>query len=119
MGIAITPPSSPVTVSGNSILQSAVVGPATFGFMGIRVNGGSGANVNSAYSNNVVTSQFMFPQSYGVYGNSDGSLNGTIVQGNNFTGLYGASGGASSSAVYSNSNLIYNCNQVGPIPLNQ
>ncbi len=119
MGIAITPPYSPVTITGNSILQSALYGPASFGFMGLRVNGASGANVNSNYSNNVVTSMFMFPQSFGVYGNSDGSLNGTFVQGNNFTGLYGASGGSGSAGVYSNSNLIYNCNQVGPIPLNQ
>jgi hypothetical protein len=87
--------------------------------MGIRVNGGAGSNGNSNYANNVVTSMFRFPQSFGVWGNSDGSLNGTYVQGNNFNGLYGASGGAGSSGVYSNSNLIYNCNQVGPIPLNQ
>jgi len=118
-GISIWPPSAPVTVTGNSITQSSLTGPAGFGFTGIQVNGDSGANTSSSYSNNTVMSMFPMFQSVGLFGNSPGSLNGVTVQGNNWSGLYSVSGGASSPGVISGGNLIYDCVQVGPSPVDR
>ena len=118
-GVSVWPPNAPVTVSGNSITQSSFAGPSTFVFTGIQVNGGSGANSSSSYSNNTVMSLFPLLQSVGLYGNSSGSLNGTVVQGNNWSGLSSASGGVGSPSVISSGNLIYNCTQVGPTPVDR
>lgn len=118
-GISITPPSTPVVVMGNSVTQSATGGPSGFGFIGIRVNGNAGSNAGSSYQNNIVLSKYKFPQSYGLFGNSTGTLNGTIVQGNIFEGLAAASAGAGSANVTNGAgNLIDDCLQLGPIPLN-
>jgi parallel beta-helix repeat protein len=115
-GIGITPPNSPATVSGNSIVQSAPTGPANFSFIGIRVNGGAGENANSVYLNNSVHSNVVLPQSVGIYGNTAGSLEGTVIQGNHFSGLQSVSGGSSSVTV-SSGNVVYNCLRTGPITL--
>jgi parallel beta-helix repeat protein len=116
-GIATTPPLTPVTVSGNSITQASVTGPAGFGFIGIRLNGGVGSNASSSYQNNTILSQLLLNQSFGLFGNSAGTMNGTIIQGNTFTGLNSASGGAASSGAVSSGNMVYNCTFLGPITL--
>lgn len=116
-GIATTPPATPVTVTANSITQAGVTGPAGFGFIGIRLNGGAGANSSSTYQNNTILSQYLLNQSFGLFGNTSGGLDGAVIQGNTFTGLYSASGGATSSGAISSGNLVYNCTLVGPIVL--
>ena len=116
-GIATTPPVAPVSVTGNSIVQDSTNAPAQFSFVGIQLNGGSGANASSTYLNNNVMSQLQLTQSVGIVGNSPGSMDGAVIQGNSFTGLYAASGGAASSGAVSSGNLIYNCTMVGPIVL--
>jgi len=118
-GLGLAPPNAPVTVAGNAITQSGSTGvPPAFNFIGIRVNGDAGTNAASVYQKNVVVSLYQLAQSYGLYGNSTGTLNGTIVQGNSFQGLLGASGGGVSTVVSSGGNVVYNCFQIGPIPLN-
>jgi hypothetical protein len=62
-------------------------------------------------------SMYPLSQSFGLYGNSSGSLNGAVVQGNNWSGLNSASGGVGSPGIVSGGNMIYNCNQVGPSPV--
>jgi len=115
--IGITPPATPVNVVSNMIVQTATAGPSNFGFIGIRVNGGSGTNSGSTYNQNTILSYMMLTQSYGLDGNSPGSLDGASIQGNSFSGLFSASGGASSNGALISGNLIYNCAQVGPISL--
>lgn len=116
-GIATSPPVSPVTVSGNSITQAGVTGPSSFGFIGIRLNGSAGANTSSTYQNNTILSQLLLSNSVGLFGNSAGTMDGTIIQGNTFTGLNSASGGAPSGGAVSSGNMIYNCTSPGPIAL--
>lgn len=116
-GIATSPPVTPVTVSGNSITQAGVTGPSSFGFIGIRLNGGAGANASSTYQNNTILSQLLLNNSVGLFGNSAGTMDGTIIQGNTFTGLNSATGGAPSSGAVSSGNMVYNCTSVGPITL--
>ena len=117
-GIGIAPPNSPVTVSSNTITQSATSVPPGFSFIGIRINGDSGTNAASVYLKNSIISMAPTGQSWGIYGNSAGSLDGTVIQSNSFQGLLGASGGAVSTIVSSSGNVVYNCLQLGPIPLN-
>jgi|SRR5579871_1118481 len=116
-GIATTPPATPVTVVGNSITQPALTGPPQFSFMGIRINGDAGANASSAYKDNTVISHLLLPQSVGLFGNSPGSLDGVIIEGNTFTGLYSASGGAGSSGAVISGNVVYDCIVAGPVNL--
>jgi parallel beta-helix repeat protein len=117
-GIGVAAPNSPVTVAGNAITQSSLNIPGGFTFIGIRINGDPGTNANSVYQKNVILSLAAAGQSFGLYGNSTGTLNGAIVQNNSFQGLLAASGGGVSTAFASSGNLVYNCFQLGPIPLN-
>ncbi|HLK67791.1 MAG TPA: right-handed parallel beta-helix repeat-containing protein [Bryobacteraceae bacterium] len=117
-GIGITPPNSPVTVTGNAITQSAAIVPGGFTFIGIRINGDAGSNANSSYQKNAVLSLSPAGQTIGLFGNTAGSLNGAILQNNSFQGLFAASGGAGSTLQSNSGNLVYNCTQLGPIPLN-
>ena len=114
-GIGITPPGTPVTVSGNQISQTAESGPAGFSFIGIRVNGGTGANTGSNYQGNTVGSQSSGIATTGLFGNSPGTMNGVTVQDNNFNGLADASAGAPSTEMMATNNVIYNCLQAGPL----
>lgn len=114
-GIGITPPSSPVTVTSNLICQTSGTALAGFSFIGIRVNGNAGSNTGSTYQNNSVGSQSSNIETVGLFANSPGTVNGTIVQANSFNGLSAASGGAASSGVLIDGNRIYNCLQAGPL----
>jgi len=116
-GIATTPPATPVTVVSNLIVQSGTTGPAGFGFIGIRLNGGEAANAQSTYQQNTILSYLMLNQSFGIYGNSAGSLDSVNLTGNSFNGLFSVTGGAPSSAAIVSGNQKYNCVQAGPIQL--
>jgi len=116
-GIATTPPDAPVKVISNVIVQAAATGPANFGFIGIRLNGGSAANALSTYQQNTVLSYLMLNQSMGIFGNSAGSADKVYLTQNAFDGLFSVSGGAPSSNAIISGNQMYNCAQVGPIPL--
>lgn len=113
-GVSVWPPNAPVTVTNNQITQSAFKAPTSFAFTGIQVNGGSGANSSSSYTNNTIMSMYPLNQSVGIFGNAPGSLNGAVVQGNNWSGLFSASGGVGSPGILSSGNKVYNCVQVGP-----
>jgi len=115
IGIGITPPASPVTVASNLINQTAASAAAGFSFTGIRVNGDAGSNAGSTYQGNFIGSQSANVQSIGLFVNTTGGVNGAIVQANSFNGLSAASGGASSTGILSDANLIYNCLQTGPL----
>jgi len=116
-GIATTPPATPVTVSSNLIIQAGTTVLQGFGFIGIRLNGGQAANAMSTYQQNTILSYLMFNQSVGIFGNSVGSVDSVYVSGNEFNGLFAVTGGAPSSAAITSGNQMYNCAQVGPIPI--
>lgn len=116
-GIATTPPATPVTVSSNLIIQSSSTGPSQFGFVGIRLNGGSTANALSTYNQNTVLSYLQLNQSVGIFGNSSGSADSVVLTQNDFYGLFSVTGGAPSSNAIISGNQMYNCAQVGPIQL--
>jgi nitrous oxidase accessory protein NosD len=116
-GIATTPPATPVTVSSNLVIQSSATGPSEFGFIGIRLNGGTAANALSTYQQNTVLSYLMLNQSVGIFGNSAGSADSVYLTQNAFNGLFSVTGGAPSSNAIISGNQMYNCAQVGPIQL--
>lgn len=116
-GIATTPPAKPVTVVSNLIIQSGTTGPLGFGFIGIRLNGGQGANAQSTYQQNTILSYLALNQSFGIYGNSVGSVDSVHLTGNQFNGLFSVTAGAPSGAAITSGNQIYNCAQSGPIQL--
>ena len=115
IGLAVTPPSSPITVSSNMINQSATAAVPGFSFTGIKINGEAGANDGSTYQSNSIGSPNSNVQTVGLWANAAGSLNGTVVQGNSFNNLKDASAGGISPSAQVDGNLIYNCQQLGPL----
>lgn len=116
-GIATTPPAEPISVNSNLIIQAGTTAPQGFGFIGIRLNGGQSANARSTYQQNTILSYVQLNQSVGIFGNSVGSVDSVFMNGNQFNGLFAVTGGAPSSAAITSGNQMYNCAQVGPIPI--
>jgi hypothetical protein len=116
-GIATTPPDAPVNVNGNYILQYSQSAPPGFAFLGIRLNGGSGANAQSVYDSNSVVSTSLYANSYGLLLGTTGGADGTLVRNNSFELLGYASAGSSSNGVLASNNRIVNCINVGPVRL--
>lgn len=103
-----------MTISENLIAQEASTGTAGFSFIGIRINGDAGSNTGSTYQDNSISSMSSGIQTTGLFANSPGTVNGTLIEDNNFDGLAAASGGAASTEMLGGGNVINQCLQPGP-----
>jgi hypothetical protein len=115
--IGLTPPSGPVNVSGNTIIQGATNPPANFTFIGLHLNGNSGSNAGSHYDFNVMLSKSVSPNGIGIVGNSSGSLDNAFVTKNVLQNLNTATAGGPSPNVIIGGNQVISCVQQGPIVL--
>jgi hypothetical protein len=93
-------PASPVSVSGNQIVQTAVNPPSQFDFVGMAFFGGY---PGSSYRNNTVESNSGSPLGTGMYFWFTPYSEGSRVSENRFINLLKVSNGFGSSRVHSNS----------------
>ena len=115
VGIATTPPLQPVTITGNTVVQSAPVPVRGFSFTGIQVNGGAGANAGSQCRANTVKSASRSPFGAGLLVNAPGSADGVVLEGNHFEGLASVIAGAPSPRIVLRGNTALNCASRGTV----
>ena len=113
VGIAVSPPARPVTIAGNTILQTAAALVPGFSFAGLKINGRAGANLGSTYEGNTIASASGRPFGAGLVLNGPGSADGVTLDGNRFQGLAAVTMGPASRDIVLRGNTVRQCASAG------
>lgn len=116
--IAFYPPSGPVNITKNKVIEGGVVIPG-LRFVGVSVSGGQGANSGTVYDSNAITSNQPQPAGIGIYVNTFGGLDNVTVTNNTFQNLALITSGQPSPGVIYQNNVAINCLLSGAISLAQ